>query len=597
MRGVAFALTDKPCPSLKRPRRAFVDASGSEKPRRSPEKHLPIESTADTTSVSANDGVTMTETTKKILRLLHPDQPLDVRCAAALVLGEVGGKDAELARALCDALKDGEERLRLQVIKSVGNLRIDAALPHLLERIKEGGEEAEQAAQAAAKLGAKGTRALQELMPKVAPGLRRYIASALAAAGTASSETAAVAVLLDRDPGVVEAAGRSLLAQVPTLTPAHRKALAAQLLELIDNKQEPLSPPSESAVLRLLSALDEPRAEAVLWERIAPPHPLEVRTAALQALGKWATSPGKEQLKRLFVCATDSDFRLAAPALVLLKNLPVGERTVSEWLTLLQASDVAVRKLAMEKIGDRDTAEVADALLQQLQHPDRSLRDGALARLSRLKQGQKALTTALLEADSSDRAWMLARAQAPFTRTNPPEWREQVFAQACKYLETNDRRADALLFLLRETDAAELRQRLEERAIHWRKKKAYETALLYLRLLIRDPSSGFPIRLELACCGLKVSSHDLAPEARASDPCLQQFATLCQGYETELSDQLEKNKWLEPEDLYYLGFHFAEQVGQQKQFGGKVLRWLVKRSPRTKLAQAAKSKLRGAGLE
>jgi HEAT repeat protein len=539
----------------------------------------------------------MTDTTKKILRLLQPDQPLDVRCAATLVLGEVGRKDAELTRALCNAVKDDEASLRMQAIKAVGKLRIDAALPHLLERIKEGGEEAEQAAQEAAKLGAKGTRALQELMPKVAPGLRRYIASALAAAGTASAETAAVAVLLDRDPGVVEAAGRSLLAQVPSLTPAHRKALADQLLELTGNKKEPLSPSSESAMLRLLAALDDPRAEAVLWERIVPPYSLEVRAAALQALGKWASSPSKEQLKRLFACATDRDFRLAAPALVLLKNLPVAERTVPEWLTLFQAPDVAIRKLALDKIGDRDTAEVAGALLEQLHHPDRSLHDGALARLTRLKQGQKALTAALLEAETPDSAWMLARAQAPFTRSYPPEWREKVFTQACEYLESGDRRADALLFLLRETDPGELRQRLEDRAVHWRKKKAYETALLYLRLLIRDPASGFPIRWELACCGLKISSHDLSPEARASDPCLQQFSTLCQGYEAELSAELEKIKWLEPEDLYYLGFHFAEQLGQQRQFGGKVLRLLVKRSPRSKLAQDAKRKLRGAGLE
>ena len=174
---------------------------------------------------------------------------------------------------------------------------------------------------------------------------------------------------------------------------------------------------------------------------------------------------------------------------------------------------------------------------------------------------------------------------------------EKVFAQVCDYLEANDRRADSLLFLLREADAAEVRQLLEDRAIYWRKKKGYENALLYLRLLIRDPSSGFPIRLELACCGLKVSRHDLSPEARASDPCLQQFTTLCQGYEAELSAELEKIKWLDPEDLYYLGFQLAEQVGQQKQFGGKVLHLLIKHSAKTKLAQAAKRKLPGAGLE
>jgi HEAT repeat protein len=554
----------------------------------------------------------MQETIEKILRLLHPDQPVEVRCAAALVLSEIGAKEAELTRALCDSLTDGEPEVRLQAIKAIGKLRIEPALPQLLERVKEGGEEAEQAAQAAARLGSKGTRRLQELMPKVAPGLRRYIAAALAAAGTASAETAAVAVLLDKDPGVVEAAVRSLIAGVPTLTPGHRKALAEHLLELAENKKEPLSAASESAVLRLLAALDDPRAEAVLWERIVPPHSTEVRAAALQALGKWIQAPGGRGgvsppsgkggvtpplLKRLFACAADKDFRLAAPALVLLKNLPVEARTVPEWLTLLEAADVAVRKLAMEKVGDRDSAEVADALLRQLNHPDHSLRDGALARLTRLKQGQKALTGALLEADSADKGWMLARTLAPFARNFPEEWREKVFARACEYLEANDRRTDALLFLLREVDAAELRDRLQERAIFWRKKKAYETALLYLRLLIRDPSSGFAIRLELAACGLKVSGKELSAEARAGDPCLQQFATLCQGYEAELLAELEKIKWLEAEDLYYLGFHFAEQGGQQKQCAGKVLHLLLKRSPRSKLAQAAKSKLRGAGLE
>lgn len=539
----------------------------------------------------------ITDTMKPILRLLHTDQPLHVRCAAAVVLGEMGGKDAALSRALCEQLQDPEARLRLHIIQTVGKLRIEAALPQLLERIKEGGEEAEQAAQAAARLGAKGTRALQELMPKVAPGLRRYIAAALAAAGTASAETAAVAMLLDKDPGVVEAAVRSLLEQLATLTTAHRRTLAEQLLEMMKDKKHPLNAVSESAVLRLLTALDDPRIEAILWERIASPHPPEVRAAALQALGKWRTTPGKEQLKRLIACATDTDFRLAAPALVLLKNLPVGERAATEWLTLLQAADVAVRKLALEKIGDRDSAETAEALLQQLDHPDRSLRDAALSHLTRLKHGQKALTSALLDAESAEKAWLLARPQAPFAGNYPSEWRQKIFARTCDYLESGDRRADALLFLLREGDAEELRDRLEQRAVHWRKKKEYKTALDYLRLLIRDPASGFPIRLELAACGLKISSHDLSAEARANDPCLQQFATLLQGYETELLAELEKIKWLEPEDLYYLGFHFAEQIGRPRQFGGKVLHLLVKRSPRTKLAQAAKSKLRGAGLE
>jgi hypothetical protein len=535
--------------------------------------------------------------TNKLVRLLHPDRPADVRRAAALVLGELGEKDAEVVQALCDRLQDDEQAVRLEAVKAVGRLRVEAALPQLLARVKEGGAEAEAAAQAAARLGAKGTKALQELMPKVAPGLRRYIAAALAGGGTASANAAAVEVLLDHDPGVVDAAARSLLGQVASLTPAQREAWTDQLLHLSGDKKKPLPAATQAAVVRLLAALDDPRAGAALWDRISPPHPPEVRAAALQALGKWAAAPAKDQLKRLFACTAEADFRVVAPALMLLQRLPVNDRAAAEWTALLHAPDVAVRRLALEKVGDRDADDVADALLAQLGHPDRGLRDAALARLTRLGRGRAALTAALLAAETPDAAWPLARAQAPFAKDYPAALRDEVFDKACDYLEAGDRRADPLLFLLREGDAHDLRDRLEQRALAHRKKKAYPTALLYLRLLARDPACGFPTRLELAACGLKVSAKDLAAEARAGDPSLQQFAGLAQQDEAALTAELEKIKWLEPEELYYLGFHLAELEGRPKKVAAAVLRLAAKRSPRTKVGQAAKRKLQSAGLE
>src|SRR5262249_22443267 len=147
------------------------------------------------------------------------------------------------------------------------------------------------------------------------------------------------------------------------------------------------------------------------------------------------------------------------------KRLPADAKSQSHWLNLLRAPDVAVRQLALEKVGDRDTDEVAEALLEQLRHPDPALRQAALTRLSQSKNGRQALTGALLGAENSDRAWALAKAQVPFAKDFPKDWREEVFAQAAEYVEANDRRADALLFLLREADATDLRDRLEERAV------------------------------------------------------------------------------------------------------------------------------------
>lgn len=533
--------------------------------------------------------------TTKLVRLLASEQPPEVRRAAALVVGELGLRDGELSRALCECLQDADSELRLEAIKAVGKLRVESALSHLLERVKEGGDGAEQAARAAARLGARGTHGLQDLMPKVAPGLRRYIAAALAATSSAGAE--GVAVLLDTDPGVVEAAARSIAAQLPNLSGAQLKALTEQLLQLAGDKKRPLTPASALAIVRLLGALDDERVAGALWDRVLPSQQSAVRIAALQALGKWATAPAKAHLDRLFACAAERDFRVAAPALLLLDRVNVTDRVVADWLPLLEAPDVAVRQLALRKVGDRDKKEVAAALMQQLSHPDRGLREAALARLAKLENGRKALTTALLEADSPDRAWQLARAQESFVSGYPPAWRQQVYDEACEYLEAGDRRADALLFLLRAADPADLRRRLEETALALRKKKAYEKALLYLRLLARDPAIGFDMRFELATCGLKVSAKDLSHEARAADPALAQFSHLCGQDSDELLARLSKTKWLDPEDLYYLGFHLAEQDSRQKKVAAKVLEMVVKRSPRSKTTQAARSKLKSAALD
>lgn len=539
-------------------------------------------------------------TIKKLLRLLQADQGEKTRCAAALVLGEVGARDGELNEALCEALEDPSEALRTQVLEAIGKLRIEQALPRVLTRVEEGGPEGETAAIAAARLGVKGIRALQDLMPKVAPGLRRRIAAALAAAGTTSSENAAVDALLDKDPGVVNSAAASLSTEIPRLTSSHRKALNDHLLDLLKkSKKSPLSSASETAIVRLLAALDDARAEPIFWERTQPPYSHELRAAALQALGKRIDAPSKDELQRLFTCAAEADFRIAAPAMMMLKSVPVNAKSVPDWLPLLQAPDMAVRRLAIEKVGNHDSKEVAQSLLLQLKHPDRGLRDTAINCLAKLDQGRKALTDALLKTESAEDAWTLARAQTGLVKDYSPALRKQLLSHACEYLEEGDRRADALIHLLREADNRELRDQLEERALARRKKKDYATALIYLRLLGRDPSCAAAVRMELAGCGLKVSAKDLSGEGRNSDPCLQQFAGLIHSHEAEVVEFIKKAKWLEPEDLFYLGFHFAEQETdrQERTFGGEALHEVVKRSPRSKLAKDAKAKLGRAGLE
>ena len=163
----------------------------------------------------------------------------------------------------------------------------------------------------------------------------------------------------------------------------------------------------------------------------------------------------------------------------------------------------------MSKVGGRDSPEVAETLADQLGHPDRVYREEVLSQLIRTEHGRKLLAGRLVEAESADVAWPLARALATLAGDDPEVWAKELFPQAAKYLETGDRRADPLLFVLREGDAAGLRDRLEKKAASLVAKKAFESARLLYLALTRDPAAGFPYRMGLAACGLKVSAKEL----------------------------------------------------------------------------------------
>lgn len=547
---------------------------------------------------TANQKGAMEVSLGKILSLLEAANPAEVRCAALTVLGELSARNAAVQEAVIAALTDEDGTVRLQAITTAGKLRVERALPVLAERIKAGGVEAEQAAAVAAGLGGKGSRTLRELMPRVAPGLRRYIARALAGAGAAGdADVSELEILLDRDPAVVGAAVQSLASAIPGLDGRRKQVVADALRELAGVRKTDLSPAGELGVVRLAGLLDDPRLAAMLWQRILPPSPTELRAAALSALGKWAESPNKQQRNRLFQCAADSDFRIAAPALMILAKLPVTERSRGEWLALLRGGSLAGRRLALARVGGHDSSEAAEALASQLEHPDRAYREEVLTQLVRTEHGRKQLAGRLVEAETADAAWPLARALAPLAATDPEAWADELFPRAVKYLETADRRADPLLYIMREGGAAGLRDRLEKKAATLVTKKAFEAARLLYRALTRDPAAGFPYRMRLAALGLKTSSKELSAGARTQDPCLGQFAELARSFGPEVLAELDKAAWLQAEDLYYLGFHFTESIeADLRSFGASVLQLLVRRFPRTKLAAWAKNKLGSAGL-
>ncbi len=536
-------------------------------------------------------------TLKKLVQLIGAAEG-ELRRAAVLVAGAVGSaKERDLVKALLAVLDEAGSPLRPVAVEALGRLGADEALPQLVELVCAGGAELDEAARAAGRMGARGAKAMAKVMAEAPPPLRRRIAAALAHGGTQSAVHATVQALTDADAGVVEAAARSLAAEIPSLSDAHRRTLADQLIESLDPKADSPPPPaSEAAMVRLLAALHDPRAEEVYWARLGPGHPRSLRAAALQGLGTLPPPTADGKLQQLLACAADADFQVVAPALMILRHVPVSRKNAKHWQRLLEAPDVATRLFAVEKVRDADSPEVAQALLGQLRHPDRKLRDEALAALRGNASGRQALFDALLAAANPDEAWFLARAQAESAGELTEKQRAELFERAGSYQEAEDRRAEPLWSLLRSADAEGLRQRIEEKALALRKQRDYGRGLGYLRLLTRDPACGPALRFEQAAMGLKQSGHDTAAVTRNAEPCLAQFARLLQDTDFDLLGAVGKAKWLDDEDLFYLGFHFAGENRQAKEFGKGVLELLVKRSPKSERGKDAKRKLKSEGL-
>jgi hypothetical protein len=108
-----------------------------------------------------------------------------------------------------------------------------------------------------------------------------------------------------------------------------------------------------------------------------------------------------------------------------------------------------------------------------------------------------------------------------------------------------------------------------------------------MRLLCRTDKATDDDRYGLATLELARKSKDTRPAARAGDDALKQLsALLARGY--DLATALRRDRSVELDDLFYLGFHFAEEGHP---VGEELLGEVVRKGGRAKIAKMAKNKL------
>lgn len=254
---------------------------------------------------------------------------------------------------------------------------------------------------------------------------------------------------------------------------------------------------------------------------------------------------------------------------------------------LLGQPDLDRVRFAIAHLGRLPGADATRLLVNVLTTYDRRRAEIAAGVLGRRKGAVAPLARALLEAQDPDRAWMIRNVLRPVAKKLSPALRRQLLETATRRLDLGERSWEALLDVARDANPAAVADALRTLARKLGKSGATDKSLTVLALLCRSDRSTDVDRYALAALELQTTTHDTHPTARAGDPALCKLARLL-GRGFDVGSALRRDRSMQLEDLYYVGFHFTEEGHP---IGHELLGEVVKKGGRGKVAKMARSKL------
>jgi hypothetical protein len=294
----------------------------------------------------------------------------------------------------------------------------------------------------------------------------------------------------------------------------------------------------------------------------------------------------------------DDHENIVSPAIALLGPIEFPASLAGELQKLAKSKSADVRRFAVRKLGYQKGRKIVALMLDWLADADQEVRDIAARALCHIEDATKPLLDKLGKATAANDAWALVKLLKPHADRLLKDARRKISARCFELLEKDDPRAEAYIWLLRNLDAAGFNAQLAGVGEGFRKRRKFPAAVHCLRMLANTELFTPQVRYQLSFSGLKVSAKELSPARRGEDPCLRGFGTLLRDPSFKLFDALARDKkLLDPEDVFYLGFHFAESpLGHERKFSEEVFELLLDAWPRSEQARAAKNKLKSAGV-
>lgn len=568
-----------------------------------------------------------------IIDLLGSER-VDLRAAAATVLVAVGKGEPAIVAALAQRLGDADDGVRQIALEGLTELGTSAAAEAVLRKevaagtvgarramaqllLRRGTQPAVEAVIDQLPDGEFGEQALQLLRHEIDQS-RDKLADvieklALARAASAAKELAAAWTKALRPPKVKKPAAKPKKGKAKAAAPSTNGS-PPDPIDPVDPLRDPDVARGAAALgglLRLIGYLARPSTQSLLLKFTAAGQPGPIRLAAIAALRRivaQSEARGVDKVVEAMIeLAAGDDAVVAQSAVDTLRGARIPESLAKPFAALAKSQHAFAQQLAMERLPAGGGSAALKALVDALGGDDPTARDAAARGLAKAPEAVLPLVRALLAATDEQIARRYAGAVRSHRGHVPQLAIEELTAALRASMERSAKgknTADQLVLerilgeLVADVAPAVHVELVFDRARRLRKAGKPVEAFGSLKPLLRtradlDAAIDDEQRFLLALLALEAVGQGILH--RADDPVFEHFARLAaKGFPVAV--RLNREPELSDETIYALGFRLLESVeGKHEDLGAELLQGIIQERPRSKLAKAAKNKLKLTG--
>ena len=539
----------------------------------------------------------MTDILPILIRMLE-DEVAAKRTASAIVLAELAPKDEDVLVALRGAAAHPDDAvLRRWVVEAIGAIGPETIVQDLQPLVRDRDRRVRNAVkQVLSTSDAVSEDDIGRMLDGSDERERLAAVAVLGAMGTEQGRTRLIGKLRGANAKMTSAVIDAIRPHLVDADDETTKKVIRDLSDQLDADAVASDPDFALAAVQILGNTGHDDAADALMRVAAVARDDAVRESALETVQKLVRGRAPKVFEKLLDIVDDKGASAVVRAACLnaLVNLEVPVQMEPRVRTLTSAESPQERKWAITALGTMDTAPAAEALANAVVDGTPDDRALALASAAKTGRGLAALARLLGRLEDEERASQVARVLRSNATAIAPSTKHAL-EQAV--MEAPPKIGRLILDVLKHTGDGGARATegsLLDRAVVLRNKAKYADAIALLRSLSSGSDADPEARYHLGVCELKTSKKKIG-RGPNNDACILTFSELLKSRDFPLVDRLTNDKIVDADDLFYVGFSFAERADSEKGFGGDILVHLSEADGDEKISGRAHNKLKTMG--